>query len=62
LEPGISAIGGPIQQVMDFLCLSAAGVRFLDLPFPLRDCTFLAVGLLPEADLIGVSTFRTREM
>jgi hypothetical protein len=48
-------------------CLSAAGVRFLGLPVPPRDCAFLAIGLPCTAegacwDPDGVSMFRTNEI
>ncbi len=39
----------PIQPVMISRCLSAAGLRFLDLPVPLEDSAVLTVGLLPRS-------------
>ena len=37
-------------------CLSAAGIRFLGLPVPPRDCSFLTIGLPVTAHGAGTST------
>lgn len=52
----------PIRQVMDSLCLSAAGVRFLRCPSPTEGLALLHSRVTALADLIGVVLFRIREI
>ena len=62
----VSTLSGwvsPIQPVMSSRCLSAAGLRFLDLPTPTEEFATLTIGLLGFIpDLIGVIMFRSLEM
>jgi hypothetical protein len=71
-RPGIQPVirkttsGGPVTALPLSCCLSAAGVRFLGVLFPLRNWALLTVGLpRHHKDIVdpdGVPTFHTHEI
>jgi hypothetical protein len=51
----------PVQRVMNFPCLSAAGIRFLYCPSPTEELAVPYGSVTDCSDLIGVSLFRIRK-